>query len=95
MPHRICIKGIPIAESALHTRRTILSRGKIYMRRVNTLACVPIQNLTNLQSGIQYVEDKAPVSPRSPSITCKAPRRRVLPVRESDMVKGASYQTLA
>ena len=101
MSRRIFIKGIPIAESALHTRRTILSRGIQSMRRINTLACIPIQrsqgieNLTDLQSGIQYAEDKTPVSPRSPSITCKASRRWILPVCESNMVKESSYQPLA
>lgn len=105
MSHRI-LRGLPIAESALHTRRSILSKGiqkSTYVRRINnTIACLP-QNLTNIQSGIQDAKTKdfAPVSPkdskssRSPSVTYKACRRWILPIREPDMDRQVSYQFLA
>ena len=109
MSHRI-LRGLPIAESALHTRRSILSKGiqkSTHVRRINnTIACLP-QNLTNIQSGIQDAKTKdfAPVSPkdskgspkssRSPSVTYKACRRWILPIREPEMDRQDSYQFLA
>ena len=108
--NRVYIRGIPIAESALHTRRSILTKATqrlSIIRRVNTISCIPTQKIITDQSGIQYAETKdfVPVSPkdsksspkpsRSPSVTYKASRRWILPIREPEMDRQGSYQFLA
>ena len=70
--NRLRIRGLPIAESILHTRRTIL-RSHYDLRKSQTLSSLPYSKET---------KDAIPVSPRGPSITCKASRQRVLPVCE-------------
>ena len=74
--NRLRIRGLPMAESILHTRRTILLRSvqrTSELRRMRTLSSLPYT---------KNEEFNAPVSPRGSSITCKASRERILQVCE-------------
>ena len=99
--NRLCMKALPIAESALHIRRAMLNKniqgprlsqrlGHRLTRNTLTLGCLPIrrkiQNIDTNQIGIL----DARVSHESFStstVAHQATRRRVLRIREPELVE--------
>ena len=99
--NRLCMKALPIAESALHIRRAILHKNiqrPRLTRNTLTLGCLPLrrktQNIDTNQIGIL----DARVSHESFStstVAHQATRRRVLRVCEPELVKKETYIPVA
>jgi len=103
--NRLCMKALPIAESALHIRRAILHKNiqrprlsHRLTRNTLTLGCLPIrrktQNIDTNQIGIL----DARVSHESFStstVAHQATRRRVLRIREPELAEKETNMPVA
>jgi hypothetical protein len=93
--NRIFLKGLPLAESALYLRRSLMLKNKHYRK---AFTAVQKRNIATKQSGgfrnaSQGIQETREIFSTS-TVTHQATRRRVFSIRESAMDKESAYPDL-